>query len=80
MRSISRLPTEPIRINPATNLRNACMIKCLLDVPFTSPCPSQVCFKSEPVNDEGSFLAFAVAVGEGLIMVVSDALSNRGKG
>ena len=80
MRSISRLPTEPIRINPATNLRNACMIKCLLDVLFTSPCSSQVCFKSEPVNDEGSFLAVAITIGEGIIMVISDALSNRGKG
>lgn len=80
MRLMSRLPTEPIRINIDTILRNTCMIKCLLDVLFTSPCSSQVRFKSEPVNDEGSFLAFAIAVGEGFVMVVSDALSNRGKG
>lgn len=80
MRSISRLPTEPIRINPATNLRNACILEPPLNVLFTSPCSSQEGFETEPVNDEGSFLAFAVAIGEGLIMVVSDALSNRGKG
>ena len=77
---MSRLPTEPIRINIATILRNACMIKCLLDVLFTSPCSSQVCFKSEPVNDESSFLAFAITIGEGFVMVASDALSNRCKG
>lgn len=80
MRSISRLPTEPMMISPAINLRNACMIKCLLDVLFTSPGSNQVCFETEPVNDEGPFFAFAVAIGEGFVMVISDALPNRGKG
>ena len=80
MRSISRLPTEPMRLTQPTNLRNACTIKCLLDVLSTYHSSCHVRLESEQVTDEGSFLTFAVAVGEGLIMVISDALSNRGKG